>query len=80
MERDVGLLGDPDAMEQYRQLASDGNDGTISSLLGPALRKKPQGFQRLLHHQRPRRRHHEERHMAHTLSAQALPCAGGRLL
>ena len=36
MERDVWLLGDPDAMEQYRQLASNGNDGTIPSLLASA--------------------------------------------
>ena len=30
MERDVRLLGDPDAMEQDSELASDGDDGSIS--------------------------------------------------
>jgi hypothetical protein len=33
IEGDVGLLGDPDAMKQDCQFASDGDDGTISGLL-----------------------------------------------
>ena len=36
MERDVWLLGDPDAMKQYCQLASDGDDGPIAGLLASA--------------------------------------------
>ena len=30
IERDVGLLGNPDAMEQDSELASDGDDGSIA--------------------------------------------------
>ena len=33
IERDVRLLRDPDAMKQNRELAGDGDDGTIVGLL-----------------------------------------------
>ncbi|WP_353067087.1 hypothetical protein RBB77_10160 [Tunturibacter psychrotolerans] len=36
MEREGWLLGDPDAMKQYCQLASDGDDGPIAGLLASA--------------------------------------------
>ena len=36
IELDVWLLGDPDAMKQYCQLASDGDDGSITGLLASA--------------------------------------------
>ena len=36
IERDVGLLRDPDAMKQYCQLAGDGDEGTITGLFASA--------------------------------------------
>ena len=39
IERDVWLLGDPDAMKQSCQLASDGDDGPIAGTA--CLRARP---------------------------------------